>query len=95
MADKLVKIVGRHVKGCSAVKLEKRGDWDTCWGPIAWGDRGQPIVTTVRKHRRSLHWVQFLCNNTQCAARLYVEANFILAAEKRSREPQLHEGSKA
>lgn len=82
MADKLVKVVGKHVKGCSAVKLEKSGQWDSCWGPIAWGTRGEPIVTTVRKNRRNLHWVQFLCNSTACKARLYVEANFILQAVK-------------
>ncbi len=84
MADKLVKVVGKHRKDCAAVRLAKSGSWNTCWGPIAYGEHGEPVVKTWRmygKNGRALRsWVRFICNDGGCKAELHVEAEFILAA---------------
>ena len=89
MMDKQVKVVGKHVKGCSAVQQVKLGRWHTCWGPIAWGEYGEPVVKTWRRYGKNGHklltWVRFICNNTTCKAELHVEADLILRhAESRS-----------
>jgi len=90
MMDKQVKVVGKHVKGCSAVRAVKLGDWDTCWGPIAWGEYGEPVVKTWRKYgkngKRLLTWVRFVCNNTACKAELHVEADLILRTAERTND---------
>lgn len=62
----------------------KRGDWRYPWGPIAYGEHGEPTVKTWRhygKKGRTLRtWVRFVCNDHDCKAELHVEADFILAA---------------
>lgn len=88
MADKLVKVVGKHVKGCFAEKAQREGRWPTCWGPIAWGEHGEPVVKTWRKYgkngKKLLTWVRFVCNCGGCPAELHVESDFILAAVRRA-----------
>ena len=88
MADKQVKVVGKHTRGCYALKNEREGVWDTCWGPIAWGHYGEPVVQTWRhygKNGRKLRtWVRFICNNGGCKAELHVESDFILRSVERT-----------
>jgi hypothetical protein len=88
MADKLAKVVGKHIKGCGAVEQVRLGHWDTCWGPIAYGERGEPVVKTWRKYGKNGQalrtWVRFVCNHVGCKAELHVEADFILSAVKKS-----------
>ena len=84
MADRLVKVVGNHVKGCAGVRLTKEKGWPHPWGPIPWRDGDKPTVSTWRrygKNGRALKtWVRFVCNDTKCKAELHVEAEFILKA---------------
>lgn len=84
MADKLVKVVGKHRKDCFAVKAVREGRWYTPWGPIAYGEHGAPVVKTWRKYgkngRKLLTWVRFVCNHGGCKAELHVESEFILTA---------------
>lgn len=83
---KVVKVVGKHVKGCAGVRSSRRGDWPTPWGPIAWGDFGSPVVKTRSPRGQNVvSWVQFVCNDTQCHARLYVSEQFILASATKKR----------
>lgn len=73
MAERLVKIVGKHANGC----------WRE-WGPIAYGRHGEPVITTRRRSGRNgtafRTYVRFMCNNTACEAELHVEQRFILNA---------------
>lgn len=82
--DKQIKIVGKHRTGCHALALEKKGEWDTCWGPLAYGSYGAPVATTERRYgkkgRAFKYWLRFVCNDAQCKAELHVEADFILSA---------------
>lgn len=79
MSDKTVKIVGRHIKGCAAVRLAKSGEWDTCWGPLAYGDRGDPVIVTERRYGKKgrvfKHWLRYLCNDSDCSAELHICAD--------------------
>src|SRR3954462_12174308 len=74
VADKMVKVVGKHVKGCFALKNAGTGFWNTQWGPIAYGRHGHPIVVTERRYGKNgrvyRHWVRFVCNNSECRAEL-------------------------
>jgi hypothetical protein len=78
---KLVKVVGKHVKGCGALRHAQRGDWDTCWGPLAFGDYGKPIVRTERRYGKNgrvfYTWLRFVCNDTSCKAELHVEVDAV------------------
>jgi len=66
---KRIKVVGKHVKDCDAVRLSRSGDWDTCWGPVA-------LQRRYGKHGRVFHtWLRFVCNDTACKAELHVEVN--------------------
>lgn len=81
------KVAVPHIKECAAVRLTKKGDWSTPWGPVAWGEHGDPVITTERRYgkngRRFTKWVVFVCNDTACKARLHVSTDFVLtAAEK-------------
>jgi hypothetical protein len=82
----MVKVVGKHVKGCFALKNAGTGFWNTQWGPIAYGRHGHPIVVTERRYGKNgrvyRHWVRFVCNNSECHAELHVEGDFILSAAK-------------
>lgn len=86
MADRQVKVVGKHLKDCFAVKNVRSGVWNTQWGPIAYGKYGEPVVTTERRYGKRghvfRHWVRFICNCTGCPAELHVEAAFILEAAR-------------
>lgn len=90
--DKQVKVVGKHVNGCAAVRLAKSGEWSTPWGPIAYGERGNATVNTWRHYgkngRKLLTWVRFVCNDTDCKAELHVESALILKAATREQRPQ-------
>lgn len=92
MADRQVKVVGKHVKGCAGERLTKTGDWPWPWGPIAWGEHGAPVMKTWRRYGmngRSLRtWVVFVCNDTACKAQLHVEQDFILKAALSARKQQ-------
>lgn len=91
MADKQVKVVGKHNKECYGVKATREGRWRNPWGPIAWGDHGQPTIKTWRKYgkngRALRTWVVFVCNDGGCKAQLHVEADFILAATENRKKP--------
>lgn len=50
MSDRQVKVVGKHRRGCDAKRLAKSGAWSTCWGPVAWGDHGDPLITVERRY---------------------------------------------
>lgn len=82
MSDKTVKVVGRHVKGCWARANEKSGHWETCWGPLAYGEYGDPIVRTERRYGKTgrvfKYWLRYVCNDTKCRAELHVETEAIL-----------------
>jgi hypothetical protein len=88
MADRLVKIVGKHAPDCFAVKNSKSGFWPTHWGPIAYGGHGSPVVRTERRYgkngSKSRYWLRFVCNDTTCTAELHVEQQFILDAAERA-----------
>lgn len=92
MADKLVKKVGKHRKDCFAVKAVRERDWKTPWGPIAWGDHGEPVVKTWRRYgkngRKLLTWVRFVCNHSGCPAELHVESEFILNSASTRTNPK-------
>ena len=80
--ERKVKLVGKHRKGCRALYFQRTGDRPTCWGPVAFGDYGHPIVTTARrygKHGRAFkHWLRFVCNDTECRAELHILTDAIL-----------------
>lgn len=84
MADKQVKIVGKHVKGCYALRNERDGTWDTCWGPLSFGGYGDPVVKTWRKYGKKGRvlntWLRYICNNGGCRAELHVNSDFVLRA---------------
>jgi hypothetical protein len=88
MADRQIKVVGKHLKDCFAIKNRRKGTWPTEWGPIQYGDYGPATVTTERRYGKNgrvyRHWLVFVCNCTGCPARLHVEADFILAAAKKA-----------
>jgi hypothetical protein len=88
VADRQVKVVGKHIKDCFAVKNVRKGIWNTQWGPIAYGKHGAPVVTTERRYGKKgvafKYWVRFICNCGGCPAELHVESDFILAAAKRA-----------
>lgn len=92
MADRVVKQVGQHMKGCFAVKAVREGHWHTPWGPIAWGEHGEPVTKTWRRYgkngRKLLTWVRFVCNHSGCPAELHVEGDFILTAAERRLSPK-------
>ena len=71
----------KHIKGCRALEYERKGVWRTCWGPMAWGAYGEPIIKTERKYgkvgRRIYTWLVFMCNCTDCPARLHVNVDAI------------------
>jgi len=76
-----VKIVGGHIKDCFAVKNASAGVWDTCWGPLAFGRYGDPIVTTTRRYgkgERHTQWLRFVCNDPNCHAELHIDIDAIL-----------------
>lgn len=87
MTDKLVKVVGSHIPNCSALKNRKSGLWTTEWGPIAFGEYGDPVVTTKRRYGKNWwafrYWLRFVCNDPSCRAELHVEKDFILNAAKK------------
>ena len=76
-----VKLHVKHIKGCRALEYERKGVWNTCWGPMPWGAYGDAIVKTERKYgrvgRRIITWLVFMCNCTDCHARLHVNVNAI------------------
>ena len=82
----IFKVVGKHHKNCCAVKNEKSGYWNTCWGPIAYGKHGDPIVRTDRRYGKyglkSTYWLRYVCNDTNCPAELHVDAESILSLVK-------------
>ena len=71
----------KHIKGCRALEYERKGVWRTCWGPMAWGAYGEPIIKTERKYgkvgRRIYTWLVFMCNCMDCPARLHVNVDAI------------------
>lgn len=87
MADKQVKVVGKHIKDCFAVKNRRTGFWATEWGPIAYGERGAAVITTRRRYGKNgvafRHWLRFVCNCVGCPAELHIEKDFILEAVRR------------
>ena len=87
MADRMVKVVGKHIKDCFAVKNRRSGQWPTEWGPIAYGRYGDPIVCTERRYGkkgvRFRYWLRFICNCGGCPAELHVDSEFILQAAPR------------
>lgn len=82
MADRQVKVVGKHLKDCFAVKNVREGVWNTQWGPVAYAEYGPPLITTKRRYGKNgwafKHWLVFICNCHGCPARLHVETEFIL-----------------
>jgi hypothetical protein len=75
------KLAVKHRRGCRALEYERKGVWNTCWGPVPWRDLGEAFVTTERRYgktgRRFVHWLVFMCNCTDCPGRLYVDTNAI------------------
>ena len=88
MADRQIKVVGKHLKDCFAVKNERSGFWNTQWGPVQYGDYGPSTVSTERRYGKKGRvfktWLVFVCNCAGCPARLHVDADFILAAVRAS-----------
>jgi hypothetical protein len=86
MSDRKVKVVGKHVRGCFTMRGRRAGEWPSHWGPLAYGEHGDPVVKTERRYgkngRKFIHWVRFICNDTSCMAELHVASDFILSAAK-------------
>jgi hypothetical protein len=91
MTDRTVKVVGKHIKGCAAVREEKAGRWSTCWGPVAWGEYGQPIVRTMRRYgktgRAMKTWLRYVCNDPDCKAELHVDTDYIVEGVAKMQGP--------
>ena len=81
-SDKDAKIVGLHIAECAEMRSVKNGTRNTCWGPTAWGEYGEPIITTERRYGKNgrvfISWLVFVCNDTECPARLHVRIDAIL-----------------
>ena len=81
--DRTVKIVNKHNIDCHALKNQQAGTWKTCWGPLAFGRWGEPVVIRVRKYgkngKRYKKWLRFICNDINCHAELHVDCDFVLA----------------
>lgn len=67
---------GRHVKGCRSLLHVANGTWNSpwvlphaCWLDVDAGRRG-----------RTTCWIGFGCNDPDCAAKLYVLEDDLLAA---------------
>jgi len=65
----------QHVKGCRGLFHAVHGTWnspwvlpDTCWLDVNAGRRG-----------RTTCWISFRCNDPDCAAKLYVLEDDLLA----------------
>ena len=75
------KLAVKHRRGCRALEYERKGVWNTCWGPVPWRDLGEAFVTTERRYgktgRRFVHWLVFMCNCTDCPGRLHVDTDAI------------------
>lgn len=88
MADRQIKVVGKHLKDCFARKNARSGRWPWAWGPIAYGGYGAPIISTERRYGKNgsavRYWLRFICNCSGCPAELHVEQDFILAAAKKA-----------
>jgi hypothetical protein len=78
MADRQVKVVGKHSKDC----------WRE-WGSVAYGKHGEPVIITRRRYGKNgwamRSWVRVICNNTECKAELHIERKFIPWSARRSR----------
>jgi hypothetical protein len=88
MADRQIKVVGKHRKDCWAIKNRKNGTWPTEWGPIAYGAHGEPVRSTERRYgkrgRMFKYWLVFVCNCVGCPAQLHIEDKFILEAARKA-----------
>ena len=76
-----IKVVGKHHKDCYARRNYINGLWDTCWGPVAYGVHGDPVITTSRnygKGRKFTTWLRYVCNDTKCPAELHIDVDYIL-----------------
>jgi len=86
-----VKLQVQHIKGCRALEYERKGVWNTCWGPMPWGAYGDAIVKTERKYgrvgKRIITWLVFMCNCTDCPARLHVNVDAIPAWANKELRP--------
>lgn len=96
-----VKIVGKHCNGCYGVKNMKAGVWPTPWGPLAWGNHGEPTVRTERRYgklgRVFITWIRYVCNDTKCKAELHVQVDWIIERAQQTKWGKLntrsHDGS--
>jgi hypothetical protein len=80
-------VIVKHRRGCRALASAERGDWDRPWGPPPWRVEHGPstlwLTKTGRKspkRRGEVMWIVFMCNDTQCPARLVVQLDAILRA---------------
>lgn len=75
MANKIKRVVGKHRKGCHAVRAVKEGMWDTPWAcscGIEWHNKngaGEGMHT----------WTRFICNDLKCSAYLLVSDDAIFS----------------
>ena len=82
MSDRTVKLVGKHIKTCCGKRHERDGSWSSCWGPLAFGDYGDPLKRTERRYGKNGRvfktWLRYVCNDSDCKAELHVDCDWIL-----------------
>lgn len=77
------RVVGKHRKGCYALAAFRRGAWSTPWALI---DREQPAVYATKRgntkvetqRRNNYRYLQFICNDTHCTAKVLVSEDAVL-----------------
>ena len=73
---------GKHRPDCDAVRMVETGRWPTAWA-LSHAVRATP---SGRLNRRGAHmWVEFRCNDRDCAARLRVHADDLAYALEATR----------
>lgn len=81
--------IGEHAPDCRSIVAFKERRWNTVWGPL---DRERPTVFATRSLKipekrgtRGAHvyCLVFLCNSTNCHAKLIVRADSIFHALRR------------
>lgn len=58
-----IKYKNKHKKDCGAIEAYKKGRWLSAWA--------YPELTWDR----SIGWIKFICNDTQCKAEAWIENN--------------------
>lgn len=76
--SKSIRILGKHIKGCLAVKAVERGDWDTPWSGVLVKHKPQRFGSAWKPETKG-HWLWtgFICNCVGCPAEIWIRRDFL------------------